>query len=91
MFGENLAEGLREMSRRSSKEGGKGGEEFLVECGKCKQWISGDGLGLDRGKVKKMNFVCKACVEGRGGRKKPKSGRRQGSWRIGRQGRRNRS
>ena len=36
----------------------------MVECEKCKQWISGDGLGLDRGKVKKMNFVCKACVEG---------------------------
>ena len=63
MFGECLAECLREMSR-SSKEGGKGGEEFLVECGKCKQWISGDGLGLDRKKVKRMNFVCKACVEG---------------------------
>ena len=52
------------MNRRNSRDGGKGGEDFLVECEKCKQWISGDGLGLDRGKVKKMNFVCKACVEG---------------------------
>ena len=51
------------MSRRSSREGGKGGEEFLVECGRCKQWISGDSLGLDREKVKK-NFTCRACVEG---------------------------
>ena len=35
------------MSRRNSRDGGKGGEEFLVECEKCKQWISGDSLGLD--------------------------------------------
>ena len=27
------------------------GEEFLVECEKCKQWIRGDSLGLDREKV----------------------------------------
>ena len=28
------------------------GEEFLVECEKCKLWIrSGDSLGLDREKV----------------------------------------
>ena len=27
---------------------GRGGEEFLVECGRCKQWISGDSLGPDR-------------------------------------------
>ena len=60
----SLAEQLRVMNRRSSKEGGKGAEEFLVECGRCKQWISGDALGLDREKVKRMNFVCKACVEG---------------------------
>ena len=36
------------MSRRNSREGG---EEFLVECEKCKQWIRGDSLGLDREKV----------------------------------------
>ena len=52
------------MSRRNSRDGGKGGEEFLVECEKCKQWISGDSLGLDRVKVKKISFVCRACVEG---------------------------
>ena len=50
------------MSRRNSRDGGKGGEEFLVECEKCKQWISGDSLGLDRVKVKKISFVCRACV-----------------------------
>ena len=38
---------------------GKGGEEFLVECGRCKQWISGDSLGLDREKIKRMNFTCR--------------------------------
>ena len=48
------------MSRRNSRDGGKGGEEFLVECEKCKQWISGDSLGLDREKVKKISFVCRA-------------------------------
>ena len=52
------------MSRRNSRDGGKGGEEFLVECEKCKQWISGDSLGLDRVKVKKTSFVCRACVGG---------------------------
>ena len=52
------------MSRRNSRDGGKGGEEFLVECEECKQWISGDSLGLDRGKVKKISFVCRACIEG---------------------------
>ena len=52
------------MRRRNSRDGGKGGEEFLVECEKCKQWISGDSLGLDRVKVKKISFVCRACVEG---------------------------
>ena len=52
------------MSRRNSRDGGKGGEDFLVECEKCKQWISGDSLGLDRVKVKKISFVCRACVEG---------------------------
>ena len=49
------------MSRRNSREGG---EEFLVECDRCKQWISGDSLGLDREKIKKMNVTCRACVEG---------------------------
>ena len=53
------------MSRRNSRDGGKGGEEFLVECEKCKQWISGDSLGLDREKVKKISFVCRACIEGK--------------------------
>ena len=52
------------MSRSNSRDGGKGGEEFLVECEECKQWISGDSLGLDRGKVKKISFVCRACIEG---------------------------
>ena len=36
----------------------------MVECGRCKQWISGDSLGLDREKMKKINFTCRACVEG---------------------------
>ena len=31
---------------RSSREGGKRGEKFLVESGRCKQWIRGDSLGL---------------------------------------------
>ena len=53
------------MSRRNIRDGGKGGEEFLVECEKCKQWISGDSLGLDRVKVKKISFVCRACIEGK--------------------------
>ena len=57
-------------------ERGGGGEEFLVECGRCKQWISGDSLGLDREKIKKMNFTCRVCVEGESGRKKLGSGRK---------------
>ena len=57
--------GERKLSRRNSRDGGKGGEEFLVECEKCKQWISGDSLGLDREKVKKISFVCRACIEGK--------------------------
>ena len=47
---------VREMSRRNSRDGGWPGEEFLVECGRCKQWISGDRLGLDREKIKKDQF-----------------------------------
>ena len=33
---------------------GRGKKRLLVECGRCKQWISGDSLGLGR-----------ACVEGK--------------------------
>ena len=43
---------------------GRGGEEFFVDCGRCKQGISGESLGLGREKMKKMNFTCRACVEG---------------------------
>ena len=79
------------MSNRSSREGGKGGEEFLVECGRCKQWISGDSLDLDREEIKKMNFTCRTCVEGESGRKKLGSGRKR-QWRgqIRKEGRKNR-
>ena len=42
------------------------GEEFLVECEKCKQWIRGDSLGLDgESELKKIRFVCRACIEGK--------------------------
>ena len=44
------------MSRRNSRDGGWGGEEFLVECGRCKKWISGDSLGLDKEKNEKDKF-----------------------------------
>ena len=40
-----------------------GGEEFLVECGRCKQWISGDSLGLDRGKKDEF-YVQGLCRRG---------------------------
>ena len=43
---------------------GRGEKSFFVECGRCKQWISGDSLGLGREKMKKINFTCRACVEG---------------------------
>ena len=54
-FSKSSIGGERKMSRRNSREGGKGGEDFLVECEKCKQWISGGGLGLD-GKGKEDEF-----------------------------------
>ena len=49
-------------------------------------------LGLDREKNKKMNFTCRACLEGESGRKKLGSGRKR-QWRgqIGKEGRKNRS
>ena len=47
---------------------GSGEKNFLVECEKCKQWISGDSLGL----------VCiEHALKGKGGRKKLGSGRRR--------------
>ena len=68
------------------------GEEFLVECARCKQWISGDSLGLDREKIKKVNFTCRACVEGESGREKLGSGtKRQWRGQIRKEGRKNRS
>ena len=54
--------GQRKMSRRNSREGG---EKFLVECEKCKQWIRGDSLGQGESELKKISFVCGACVEGK--------------------------
>ena len=40
------------MSRRNSRDGGKGEKNFwFQECEKCKQWIRGDSLVLDREKV----------------------------------------
>ena len=63
----------------------------MVECGRCKQWISGDSLDLDREKIKEMNFTCRACVEGDSWRKKLGSGRkRQRRGQIRKEGRKNR-
>ena len=44
------------MSRINSRESGNGGEEVLVECGRCEQLISWDSLGHDRKKNEKDEF-----------------------------------
>ena len=43
--------------------------------------ISGDSLGLDREKIKKMNFTCRACVEGERWEKEAIEGGRKRQWR----------
>ena len=49
----------------------------MVECDRCKKWISGDNLGLDREKIKKMNFTCKACVEGESWEQEAREGKKK--------------
>ena len=63
----------------------------MVECGRCKQLIIGDSLGLDKEKMKKINFPCRACVEGERWEQEAREGKkRQWMGQISKKGRENR-